>query len=189
MEHHRYAKNARSSRFSTLEVSNLGAKEHLTVHHRCAINARSLRFSPLEVCNLGTKEHLMEHHRCAMNARSLRFSPLEVCRVFCRSGPFLTHWGPWKRTSCTIGLVVEKPRHKRRKPALRGKERHAVESLKRDDNKEMCECQSTMQHSQVGESAANGAIENAIQRVQRPGQSNRTGCGVKHQGEAHPICF
>ena len=49
----------------------------------------------------------------------------------------------------------------------RGKERHAVESLKRDDIKEMCGCQSTMQHSQVGESAANGAIENAIQRVQR----------------------
>ena len=48
--------------------------------------------------------------RCAKNARRLRFSPLEVCRVFRRSGPFYTHWGPWKRTSFTIGLVVEKPR-------------------------------------------------------------------------------
>ena len=51
----------------------------------------------------------------------------------------------------------------------------------------MCGCQSTMQHSQVGESAANGAIKNAIQRVQRPGQSNRSGFGVKPQGKAHPI--
>ena len=110
--------------------------------------------------------------------------PLRSAGCFAGQDFFLTQWVPWKRTSCTIELVVGKPRHKRRRPALRGKERHAVESLKRNDNKEMCECQSTMQLSQVG---ANGAIENAVQRVQRSGRSNRTGCGVKHQGEAHPI--
>ena len=40
-----------------------------------------------------------------------------------------------------------------------------VESLFEDEFKELCGCQVVMQHSPVGESAANGAIENAIQRV------------------------
>ena len=43
-----------------------------------------------------------------------------------------------------------------------------VESLFEDDFRELCCCQVVMQHSPVGESAANGAIENAIQRVPEP---------------------
>ena len=37
-----------------------------------------------------------------------------------------------------------------------------VESLFEDEFKELCGCRVVMQHSPVGESAANGAIENAI---------------------------
>ena len=45
-------------------------------------------------------------------------------------------------------------------------ERNVVESLFEDDFKELCGCQVAMQHSPVEESADNGAIENASQRVQ-----------------------
>ena len=47
-------------------------------------------------------------------------------------------------------------------------ERNLVESLFEDDFRELCCCQAVMLHSPVGESAANGAIENAIQRVPGP---------------------
>ena len=40
-----------------------------------------------------------------------------------------------------------------------------VDSLFEDEFKELCGCQVVMRRSPVGESAANGAIENAIQRV------------------------
>ena len=46
-------------------------------------------------------------------------------------------------------------------------ERNVVESLFEDDFNELCGCHVVMQHSSpVGESAANGAIEITIQRVQ-----------------------
>ena len=45
-------------------------------------------------------------------------------------------------------------------------ERNVVERLFEDDFKELCGCHVVMRHSPVGESAANGAIENVIQRVQ-----------------------
>jgi hypothetical protein len=51
-------------------------------------------------------------------------------------------------------------------PAIKNMENQVIESLLEDDFKEQCGCQVTVQHSPVGESAANGAIENTIQRVQ-----------------------
>ena len=49
---------------------------------------------------------------------------------------------------------------------IKSMERKDVESLHEDDFGEFCCCQVVMLHSPVGESAANGVIENAIQRVQ-----------------------
>ena len=51
-------------------------------------------------------------------------------------------------------------------PVIRSMERKVVESLHEDDFGEFCCCQVVMLHSPVGESAANGVIENAIRRVQ-----------------------
>ena len=51
-------------------------------------------------------------------------------------------------------------------PAMRSVERNVVESLFDDAVRQLCGCQVVMPHSPVGESAANGVIEDAIQRVQ-----------------------
>ena len=44
-----------------------------------------------------------------------------------------------------------------------------------------------MQHSLVGESGANGAIENAIQRVRGQVRAIKLDLGDEHQGQTKPI--
>ena len=73
-----------------------------------------------------------------------------------------------------------------REPAIRSMERNVVMRLIQDDFKELCGCQVVMQHSPVEESAANGATEIAIQRVQGQVRSNQTELG-EHQGQGQPI--
>ena len=51
-------------------------------------------------------------------------------------------------------------------PAIRSMERNVVECLFEDDFKELSGCHVVMQHSPVGVSSANGAIDSAFQRVQ-----------------------
>ena len=127
MENHRCVKNARSLRFSPFEVSNLETREHMVENFRCMKNARSLRFSPLEVSNLEIRENMVEHLRCAKNARSSVLSPRGLQGVS-SVRTFFNALGSLEEDLVYNWTCRRKTLAKRRKPALRGKERHAVES-------------------------------------------------------------
>ena len=67
-------------------------------------------------------------------------------------------------------------------PAIRSTERDVVQSLLEDDFEEVRGCQVVMQHSLVGESAANGAIETVSQ------QSREVGRGPGSKNESRASC-
>ena len=101
-------------------------------------------------------------------------NPIRVIGDSCREGIWAVFIKKRGDTTAVKNKVAKFPRGLRcskvvpksdQEPAIRSMDRNVVEMLFEDDFEELCASQVVMPHLSVVESAANGAIENATQRV------------------------